>query len=303
MKHLYIIILLFLSAGQLAAQQEVMYSQYMLNPFVINPAYAGSHESASANLIARKQWAGMEGAPQSQFFSLHSPLKNERAGLGIIVANDRVGVTDQTGVYGAYSYKIPFQKSNLMMGLQMGFSSARINYSRLRIEDATDDNLTTDVINSYTPTVGTGLFYYSERFYAGLSIPQFMRYNGFSEQNISNANQERYYMFNTGYVFDLSRTLKLKPNVLVQKAVGQSWEYDLNLNLLINEVLWLGVSNRSFNSLGTLLDLQLTRQLRFGYAYNWALNEIKYANDGSHELMLNYNFSFYKSKLITPRYF
>ena len=284
------------------AQQQVMFTQYMFNGLAINPAYAGSHESLSLTALAREQWTGIEGAPSTQTFSAHTPLNQGKIGVGLMVLHDQLGVSEQTGVFGSYAYRISFSDNKtLSMGLQAGFSHYDSRYSKV---SPTDPTFANQDVSEIQPNFGFGLYYSTDRFYAGASVPQLSENIFDRNKRGSNLNLVRHYFIMSGYVVDLNESLMLKPNLLVKMVEGAPVELDLNANLLIKKLIWLGVSWRSFDSVDALLQLQLTRQLQLGYAYDIATTtELNSINAGSHELMLNYRISLSKSKIITPRYF
>lgn len=283
-------------------QQQVMFTQYMFNGLALNPAYAGSHETVSITALAREQWTGIDGAPSTQTLSVHSPVFNKRIGLGLLVLHDEIGVTEQTGVYAAYSYKIPFVNgANLALGLQAG-----INMYDARFSEVSDVNpvFANGDVKEAHPNFGFGAYYFTDRFYAGISIPQLAQNTFDKDNDDSDSKIVRHYFANAGYVFDLNESLKLKPNVLIKAVEGAPVEFDVNANLLINEVIWVGLSWRSFDSIDALFQLQVTDRLQFGYAYDFATTtDLRRVNGGSHELMLNYRFTFNKSRIVTPRYF
>ncbi len=278
------------------AQFEASYTQYMFNGLAINPAYAGSHNSLDASLITRFQSPGVEGAPNTQTLSVHSAIKEKKIGLGLMVITDKIGVTRQTGVYASFAYKVKFDKATLSLGLQGGGTSIRSDYSQLLIKQPGDPLVNGD-IRELQPNIGAGVYFNTERFYAGLSMPQMI---GAINNTIT---QTRPLILTAGYVFDLSPALKLKPNALLKMVESNLVELDMNMNLLIQEVLWVGVSYRAGSSVSGILELQLTNQLRFGYAYDATLSDIRRADSGSHEIMLNYQLRFSKKKVVNPRYF
>jgi len=138
----------------------------------------------------------------------------------------------------------------------------------------------------------------------GVSVPQTLE-NTFDEDfDDSNSNFVRHYFISSGYVFDLNESLKLKPNLLVKAVENAPVEFDVNANLLIKEIIWVGVSWRSFDSFDALIQFQLTSQFQLGYAYDFATTtDLRRVNSGSHELMINYRFTKNKEKILTPRYF
>jgi len=292
-------------APQLKAQQEAMFTQYMFNGLALNPAYAGSHESLSATVLFRDQWRGLDGAPTTQTFSLHSPIRNAKIALGLNVIHDKITVFNQYGVNGSYAYRIFTDKGTLSLGLQVGFTSYNADLTELQPQDPTDNIFNVDV-NKFMPNLGAGVYYYTDKFYAGVSVPQFIN-NSLDEEIIeedSDARQERHYFLTSGYMFELSPSVKLKPNFLLKIVEGAPIELDLNANVLFSDVLWLGLSWRSMADFDALMQVQLTDQLLLGYSYDFAnTTDLRRVNSGSHELMINYRFRYAKNKVITPRYF
>lgn len=283
------------------AQQQVMFTQYLYNMLPLNPAYAGSHESMSVTALAREQWTGLDGAPATQTFNIHSPLPGKNAGLGLTVINDRIGISNQTGVYGAYSYQLPFGNgAKLSFGIQGGATFYRTNFSQVDAEDpAFNYNM-----EETRPNFGFGMLYYSDKFFAGVSVPQLLESELDSRTEVSNSIALRHYFAIGGYVFDINEDVKLKPTVLVKYVEGAPTQFDLSANVLLKETLGLGVSWRSFDSFDALAQLQLTDQLQLGYAYDFlTTSRLSSVNAGSHELMINYRFSFNKANIISPRYF
>lgn len=283
------------------AQQQVMFTQYMFNGLAINPAYAGSHETLSFSALGRTQWTGLDGAPNTQTLGVHSPIRNQRMALGALFLHDNIGVTNQNGLYGMYAYRIPVSdKGKLAFGLQGGVSFYNAQFSKV---STTDPRFANDV-RLASPSIGFGMYYNTERFYAGISTPQLNQAQLDNKNSDSDSKLVRHYFLTMGYVFDIGPSLKLKPNLLIKRVVGAPLEIDLNANLLIKEVLWIGFSWRSFDSFDALLQLQLTDQLQFGYAFDFATTtDLSRVNNGSHEIMLNYRFSFSKTRIISPRYF
>ncbi len=296
---------LFLCTFNSYAQQEAMFTQYMFNGLALNPAYAGSHESLSATVLFRDQWTGMPGAPSTQTFSVHSPIKNARIALGLQFIHDKIAVFDQYGVTGSYAYRIFTDKGTLSLGLQLGFTSYNADINNLTTH-VPNDPVFQGNVNKVMPSFGAGVYYYTDRFYIGLSAPQLVT-NSLTDDVVeidADARQERHYFLTAGHMFPISHNVQLKPNVLIKAVEGAPIQMDLNLNALFSEVLWLGVSWRSLSDFDALIELQLTDQLLLGYSYDFAsTTDLARVNSGSHELMLNYRFRYAKNKVITPRYF
>ena len=303
-----LIVLVVFSAVLSHAQQQPMYTQYMFNGLVLNPAYAGSHETFTATAMLRKQWVGIEGAPETQTFSAHSPLdglKNRRrpgspVSLGLILFHDRVAITDQTGLLASYAYRLLLKNgSSLSFGLQGGFSQLRIRYSELELDDPAFSG---GDITQWQPDFGAGIYYQSERFYAGLSSPQMLHSKSYV--NGTTLSMAPHYFLSTGYVFDATTTVKIKPSILIKSLSGAVFQYDLNCNIFLNEVLNLGISWRSFESVGTMIQFQFHTRFSLGYAYDIPYgSEVSAMSSGSHEIMVNYRVPKKKVRIINPRFF
>jgi type IX secretion system PorP/SprF family membrane protein len=294
---LTILSIILLLSGPLAfGQFEASYTQYMFNGLAINPAYAGSHNSLDASLITRFQSPGVEGAPSTQTISAHTGIQDKKIGLGFMVITDKIGITRQTGYYASFAYKLEFENSTLSMGLQGGATTYRSDFTQLLIKQPGDPLANGDVRETQ-PNIGAGIYYYSKLFYAGLSMPQMV--GALSDKVI----QSQPIILTSGVVIPINDAFKLKPNVLVRTVEEQLVEIHLNMNMLIHEILWVGASYRVNSSVSGLLELQLSNQLRLGYAYDATLSDLRQADSGSHELMLNYQLRFSKKKVVNPRYF
>ena len=280
------------------SQQSGIYSQYMFNGLAINPAYAGYDGMLSMTALGRLQSVGLEGSPTTATFSAHTPIINDKIGVGLQVFHENIGVTDQSGIYAAYSYKIFFQKLTLSLGLQAGVNFYRTNYSALVTADPGDPVFANDT-RSTTPNIGSGAMLTSERLFVGLSMPQMLS----AGNNDNVIVQEVPLILFGGYVFDLSPGLKLRPSMLAKMVNGDPVEWNINAHLLIKDILWVGASFRPVNAITLMLQLQITEQLTFGYSYDASVGEISSIESGSHEFMLNYRFRFSKKKMVSPRYF
>jgi type IX secretion system PorP/SprF family membrane protein len=298
--------MLFTACGLTHAQQHPIFTQYMFNGLVINPAYAGSHESMTLTASGRLQWTGIEGAPQTEVFSMHTPLRFSRSAAGGMLIHDRVGVTNQYMVYGTYAYRIPVSKNaKVSVGAQAGVTYYNANYNDLNVVTPTGQN---DPVFSGTdsrvlPNLGIGIYYYNKRSYVGLALPTVINNRWNNQDPNLKATQERHYFLSAGHVFDLSADLKLKPNVLLRYVEGGPFQYDLNTNLLIKDKLWVGVSYRMQDSIDGLFEFNITDQFSFGYSYGYPINSLVSLQSGTHEVVLNYRIKKNKHVVFSPRYF
>ncbi|WP_456459906.1 PorP/SprF family type IX secretion system membrane protein [Reichenbachiella sp.] len=303
MKKTILIFCLWLFSCAIYGQQQVMFTQYMFNGLAINPAYAGIHEGLSGSILWREQWAGFEGAPSTQTLSLHSPIGQSSASYGALIIRDKIGVTEQIGAQGAAAYRIFInEEARLSFGLQASMTNFRANY--IDSTTGSDPTLANSNVNEIKPNFGLGLLYHSDKYYLGFSIPQMLNQSFDQTSESSEAQLVRHYFITGGIVIDLNPDFKLKPNLLLKYVAGAPIQVDLNLNLLIKEIVWVGLSYRSFESIDFLMQLQLTPKLQLGYAYDLSTSsELRSVNSGSHEIMLNYVFQLTKTRAVSPRYF
>jgi len=298
---IYIILLFITAYNSARAQQQVMYTQYMFNELAINPAYAGSHKTLSLTAIAREQWVGLDGAPSTQTISGHMPIENKNIGVGLMMMYDRIGVTSQTGVYASSAYKIDFDNNlALSMGLSAGFTYYNAELSQINSSDVAFAN---GDVRATKPNVGVGFYLSHERFYAGLSSPQILELQFDNDNPDSDSRIARHYFLTGGYLFDVSPMVKIKPSTLLKYVQGAPLNIDLNATVILQEMFWVGLSWRSFDSFDGLLQFQATDNLLIGYSYDFlTTSDLKRVNSGSHEIMLNYRFNLRKGKL-RPNYF
>lgn len=289
-------------------QQHPMFTQYMFNGLVLNPAYAGTQETFFATAVLRKQWVGIAGAPQTQTFSAHSPmdgLRNDRrarspVSLGVTFFNDQIAITGHSGLLGAYAYRVEFLNGSILsMGLQAGFSQLRIRYSELELDDP---SFVAGDISEWQPEFGAGLYFRTSRFYGGLSAPQMLR------KNIDRSNASFFisphYFLTSGYVFDVTRSVKVKPNVLLKGYSGDVFQMDINCNVFLNETLNIGASWRSEESISAMFQFYFQDRFAAGYAYDIPYgNDLARVNNGSHEIMISYRGQKKKIRTINPRFF
>jgi type IX secretion system PorP/SprF family membrane protein len=301
-KNYFLLFVTFVVALSSHAQQQATFAQYMFNPLAINPAYAGEHKALSISVLSRFQNIGLPGAPNTQTFAAHSPLLNQRFSVGALVVHDRIGVIDQTGVNGIYAYKIPLDaKTTLSMALQVGFSFYRASYAKL--ETYQPDPIFSQNINQTRPNIGTGAFLSRRLWYVGLSAPHLMN-NVFTRgADLTTIRQGVPIILTGGYVWDISRKFKFKPNGLLKLVDNRPVEFDVNANFLIDEVVWLGTSYRSSKGMNYIMEIQATDQLRFGYAYTAAFGKIRQIEIGSHEFFIGYVMKYKMKGIVSPRYF
>ena len=302
-KNLSILILLTISSTSFA-QQDALFSQYMFNPYAINPAYAGSRNTISGVVLHRSQWVGMAGSPKTTTLSIHSPFKGRKFALGMTLMNDNIGPTTNSGFLASYAYHIKLLKGKLSFGLRGGVFSTRLNKGLLNYDNTNDIHNTGGLVKSVSPNFDFGAYYYSQHFYLGLSTNHLLgsTFSNSSSNGSTEFQLERHYSLATGYAFAANPKLVIKPSLLVKYVNGAPVNIDINTSVLFNKVFWLGASYRSSGSIILITEYNISDFLRIGYSYDFILGNLKKYNSGSHELFIGVDFAIGKQKTISPRY-
>jgi type IX secretion system PorP/SprF family membrane protein len=303
---------LVLSIGSLtmSAQQAPMYTHYMYNTLSVNPAYAGSREALTITALHRSQWVDFKGAPRTQTLSIHTPLRNEHIGVGLSLLNDKIGASNNTSVFADFAYIMKVnQKSKLALGLSAGVNIFQAHLSSLLLDEQVDPVYQNNISNHVTPNFGFGIYYSRERFYAGISAPNLMQ-NNYSAISTADGTtligkEQRHYFLIAGTVVHLNSNLDFKPTALIKLTPAAPVQGDVTASFIIMKRLLLGGMYRTGDSFGALVGFDITEQFHIGYSYDWSfgLRTFKY-NQGSHEIMLRYDFIYASKKQIhSPRYF
>ncbi|HUX96632.1 MAG TPA: PorP/SprF family type IX secretion system membrane protein [Bacteroidales bacterium] len=284
-----------------------VYSQYLQNGMVINPAYTGTRGALSGFLSYRKQWLGTAGAPVLQSGSLHAPFKNDKVALGLLVQFMQYGYTNTTSIYGSYAYHIRLAKGKLSFGLRGGVDIANSDFSDI-VTLQPDEVFTKNDDPYILPNVGAGVYYFSDKLFAGISIPQFMSYKKTSANTIQayHSINDYDFIFSGGGLITFSDFFKFKPSVLVHYALDEAEkikQFDINGNFILADVIWLGGSWRTNEEVVVgILQFQINPQLMFGLSYDYPLGRMSTYSNGSAEFALRYEFGS-KVSAANPRYF
>ncbi|CAL2077130.1 Type IX secretion system membrane protein, PorP/SprF family [Tenacibaculum sp. 190524A02b] len=287
------------------AQQDPQFTQYMFNTMSVNPAYAGSKGHAVITAIGRTQWVGFEGAPDTQNLSFDSPLGESGLGLGLNLVNDKIGPSHEIYFDGNLSYTVETgQEGNLAFGLRLGGRLLNIDWSKGETVDS-EALFANNISGKFLPTVGAGIYYYEPQWYIGLSVPNFLRTEHY-DRNLEEVQQvaiERMHFFLiTGYVFDVTESIKFKPAALVKAVSGAPLSLDVSANLLFNEKFRIGLGWRWDDSISALLGFQVTDSLLIGYAYDLTTSNYNVTNSGTHEIMIRYEI-LKELRYKSPRFF
>ncbi|WP_408040242.1 PorP/SprF family type IX secretion system membrane protein, partial [Tenacibaculum amylolyticum] len=291
MKRFIFIIAVMFSVLSVKGQQDPQYTQYMYNMNIVNPGYAGAQDGLVLSFLARSQWVGIKDAPRTLTFNAQAPI-GSNLGLGLSVLADRIGPLSEENVYADISYSLDVsEQAKLAFGLKAGATFLSAPLAFLTTVNSGDIAFQNN-LNEVKPNFGAGVYYYTDKYYLGLSVPNVLKTVHFERNNgvISKALDEMHYFFTGGYVFEFDNDIKFKPSFLVKAAVGAPISVDYNANILFNNNLEFGLSYRFDDSFSAMLGLNVTDQLRIGYAYDHTFTNLGNFNSGSHEILMTFSF-------------
>ena len=296
MKKLYVIGFLLLIAVlmpvYLKAQHNIVYSQYLFNGLLINPAYAGSHVQFSASMTYRNQWVNFAGAPITGTLGAHTSLYKGKVGVGALVTVDKVGSYTNTGLFGSYAYiiKDPARRGYFSMGVSAGFNNYQADFSKLNLREVQDLTFS-GFMSELKPNFGGGLFYYNPKLFAGFSVPTILTHSELFNGPLEQLKTPRFYYLYGGVKFALDpRTEKviLTPSLLFRVQDGTPLSMDYNLSVAFEELISLGTSYRMGDGAISYVNFKLSEKFYVGYSYDWTVSDIRMYSRGTHEIMLNY---------------
>ncbi|MEH6514272.1 MAG: type IX secretion system membrane protein PorP/SprF [Maribacter arcticus] len=287
------------------SQQDAQYTQYMYNTVSVNPGYAGSRGHISIAALHRSQWVGLDGAPKTQTFNVHSPIGYRGLGLGLAIVNDEIGPTSETNIDIDFSYTIwTSTEGRLSFGLKASANLLDIKFSELN-QYSTDPTLQQDIDNRLSPNIGAGVYYHTNKFYLGLSVPRFLETSHFQETNLSTAKEQMNLYLITGYVWDLNEFVKFKPTILTKVVLGAPVQLDVSANFMLNDKFIIGAGYRWDAAISGMAGFNVSNKFLIGIAYDKETTELGNAafNDGSFEVIFRYDFISTKNNLKSPRFF
>jgi len=307
------------------AQQDPQYTQFMYNKLPQNAGYTGAREVLSIRALYRAQWVGNKSggtsrAPQTASFSIHSPLKNEHFALGFYYTNDRLGQEHKNQFNGSFAYRVALgKKVKLSIGINAGIYWYKYNALNEITRDPGDPLLQQNV-SRVLPDVGAGLYLYHPNFYFGASVPNFIKGDLNIKNGVGDARRVAHFVSMAGGVIPAGKVLKIRPQIQYRYVADGVYKmphtFDFNLSLLIyNRVNIGGQYRTSFgnknngvkltngDSFDAMIEVWPTKQLMIGYSYDYTLSKLGDYNNGSHEVIIGYDFGKEKKRTITPRYF
>ncbi len=295
------IVFLLLFVASLKAQQDPQYSQYMFNQLVINPAYTGSKEALTVGLSNRNQWVSMPGAPKTVSLFIHGPLKSKKIGWGGHLISESIGPVKWSGIYGDFAYRIVLPKGKLSFGLSAGILGYAFDVSQMKYKEA-GESIINGPTNSGALDFNTGFYYYTGSFYIGGSLTHLNKAKVYNQGTTSIQLRPHCFIY-MGKAWELNENLVFNPSVMLKTLTeGDYSALDLNVNFLIRNRLWLGLSARQKYGMVFLIQYLVNDKFKIGYSYDKGANRIGTAGHATHEIMLSYDFNVFKPKMLSPRF-
>ncbi|MFC4636671.1 type IX secretion system membrane protein PorP/SprF [Dokdonia ponticola] len=319
MRNNFIIILFLTLLGMYSssAQQDPQYTQYMYTTQVVNPAYVGSKETLNFGLLGRTQWVNFEGAPRTGTFTVGLPIGYlENMGLGLSIVRDELGPTIESNINIDYAYVIKSSyNSKLSFGIKAGLDLLDVDFTKLNVADQ-GDIFENNIDRRLQPQVGAGLYFYTDKFYTGISVPNFLTTKHFDESQIdqivdnpsgfagqTTASERLHYFLIAGYVFDINDNLKFKPATLFKVVSGSPLQWDASANFLINDKFTIGASYRWSAALSALAGFQVSDEIFIGVGYDYQTSDIETYSSGSYEVFFKFDIFNSPDRIISPRFF
>jgi type IX secretion system PorP/SprF family membrane protein len=292
------------------AQQTPVYSQYMFNKFLTNPAIAGSEGYSAVNVTAREQWLGVKDAPKTHSLSYQTrlnpksflnrisflrnkysrPSRMGNVGLGLYLYNDNRGVIDQTGLQCTYAYHIEMDEIQLSFGLTASVTQFSINRNKLLLFDVTDDLISNTNLKTYYPDMSFGVYVTSPEYYAGFSVTDMMQSSiKFNNSGLNNYRKLRNYNLSGGYRFKMDRDYSFEPSANFKTTEQFNYQLDVAARVYYQNSYWGGIGVRTGGAMFAMAGIKYDN-FYFGYAYDYSFNALQTSSIGSHELMITYKF-------------
>ncbi len=297
-------ILLFifiLSALVSRAQQDAQASMYFFNPLNYNPAYAGTRGSLNLTAVHRSQWVGWEGAPQTQFLSIHAPIVRKRIGLGVNMSYDNIGSRSNVNAMANFAYHLQLNSKSLRLsfGASAGINSNQYDFNGLIVNDQSDIFITSN--QTLAPNFGAGLYLHSNKGYLGFSLPRLIEKS--IDDNSGNSFLQRHYYLTSGFVFSANSVTDIKPSILIKYTQNAPITVDLNYSMFFYKKVWVGLMFRMHESVGFNSSYRIKELFTLGYSFDYPINNLRFNNFGSHEVLFSFDIRSKNRAFISPRYF
>lgn len=285
------------------AQQRPQYTQYMINPFLLNPAVSGTEDYADIRAGYRKQWAGFEGSPRTMYLSAHTNIgkhlvtsnrsrnrKNGFHGVGGIITNDAIGPTTTTTVSAAYSYHLKLtRKVFASLGAMGGFNQFTVDGSKL-VAGNPNDALITGMSKTGLGDITVGAWVYSDKFYAGASMAQLAPSIQFTKtsSSVDSYSLTHHYFVMAGYRIPLGYDFTFIPSFCIKAAAPAPMSFDINAKVRYKDFCWAGISYRNRDALAAMVGVIINNTFDVSYSYDYITSNINKYTGGSHEIVIGY---------------
>ena len=294
--------LLFLLIASIGlAQQDPINSQFMSNPLAINPSYAGLNDITNFNLNSRFQWSSLEGSPTTYTFTGNTSIVNGKVGLGLMVLNDKIGITENTEVQISYAYKISDGKKYISFGLQTGFVNYSSDLDGLTLKVGDDPLFQPGVEKATKFNVGAGATFMNDNLYLSVSVPRMIN-TKVGDSNEITAYERHFYIVGA-YLFDIKPGFKMKPSILARAVAGAPISVDLNASFLINNLFWAGAFTRNFQTYGLMAQFDFMEAYKLGYSFEILGNNFSGSGLPTHEIILSADIALFSHQDVYRRFF
>ncbi len=305
MKRILIFIFLVLSIGQsgLFAQQDPLYTNYMFNPMAINPAYAGSRDALSMVALGRWQWVGVDGAPNTQSFAIHSNVGKTGLALGGNFYHEGIGPSSNFAAQLTVAYHLKLKLGKLSFAARGGVFHSMLDRGQLLFNQVIDPTNSGGVTSSTIPTFDFGMYWYTKKFYVGGGANNI--YAGRLDFDV-NADfvvhqLTQHFYLHGGAAIEVHKDFVLKPSAMMRYVINAPFSFDVNFSVLMYKILWLGVTYRFNSSVAFLLEVNPLDWLRVGYSFDYTYTSTVFRK-GSHEVFLGFDFNLHTKKTTSPRF-
>lgn len=279
------------------AQQLPINTNYVLNNYAYNPAVAGTKDYAVASLNYRDQWAGFTDAPKTYMLSLYSTVgKKKKIAVGTLINSDNTGLISRTSGYLTFGYHVKLNsKYKLGLAISAGMVQYRVKLYDAKVADTGDDLLTGNILSNNVFDSNGGIYLYSDKLFFGISTYQYIGNKITWKDSQSHLSQHMYATI--GYTFKLSEKFSLQPSALVKYNKPTPIQPEFSARLIYKNIFWFGGSYRNNESASALLGVKIKEKLTIAYSYDFVTSKIRRYTNGSHEIMITYQFIKPKKKL------
>ncbi len=297
MRKIFLFIVLIIGIESYS-QQLPLYSQFMMNPFLLNPAVAGSVDNLPVILTVRRQWVGIDDGPTTQALSGHYLFEFYNVGVGGYLFNDKFGAMNRTGIQACGSYHINLRSIESKLALGLAFKAFQFKFDQTNFKpiDDSDPLLTYGTVNKFVPDADFGAYLYNDKYFAGLSATQLIEFKiDFGDSTVEKNAIIRHYYLTGGYNYSLNEEIEIVPSLLLKGTMQTPWQVDVNVKGVYQKNYWLGVSYRSSKDLMVMIGVKYKRYY-LGYAFDYSLSTLRKYTNGSHEFIIGMNVTEGKKK-------